>query len=73
MYKELHDRIPGGEPGVRRALPNCVVAGVRGLMYGDGARRGYANPSLGEQELQREDHRDTENENPNAAAAALEK
>ena len=40
---ELNRRIDGPSHlrGNRRALPACCVAGVRGLIYGDGERVGY--------------------------------
>ena len=42
LYREINEMIPGSI-GRRRALPNCVVAGIRGLVYGTGERTGYHN------------------------------
>lgn len=48
MYIEMNRRIVGAVPRRRRALPTCVVAGVRGLIPGDGTHVGFrpqVNPS----------------------------
>ena len=40
-YKYVNGKIDGPGNGARRGLPNCVVAGIQGFMYGDGTRLGY--------------------------------
>ena len=45
-YRYINGVIDGPSTGKRRGLPNCVVAGIRGFMYGDGSRSGYqSNPN----------------------------
>ena len=41
LYQHINKKIAGCKPGQRRVLPNCITAGVRGLIYGDGSRVGY--------------------------------
>ena len=44
-YRHINKLIEGPSSGKRRGLPNCVVAGIRGFMYGDGTRCGFiGNP-----------------------------
>ena len=47
MYIEMNRRIVGAVPRRRHALPTCVIAGIRGLIPGDGTHVGFAlmNPS----------------------------
>ena len=79
MYRELNSRLPGSVQGRRRALPNCVVAGVRGLVYGDaGERTGFVNqPDQGSapepEGLQESDHDDDSKENEQPRKATVKK
>ena len=51
-YRYINKVIDGHGHGKRRGLPNCVVAGIRGFMYGDGIRAGYQNnPNDAENDL----------------------
>ena len=64
MYRQLNSKIPGNPNRVRRALPNCVVAGVRGLVNG-GPRVGYSNADS-EPHVAAESEEDEENVDPMA-------